>query len=68
MSEKIKVEFENAQEAAVLLQLIDIAVRARGMDVAEVSIALSRKITDAIKDAQKPTEIKKPKLAEVVDR
>ncbi len=40
-------------EAAALLQLIHLGVQARGMEVAEAAVVLSKKIQDAIKEPQK---------------
>jgi len=41
-------------EARVLLEMIDIAVRARGLEAAEAGLVLSRKITSKIKPLEAP--------------
>lgn len=46
MGEKIPVEFER-QELFVLRNLVDVAVRARGMEVAEACVFLDRKLLAA---------------------
>jgi len=65
MDEKIRIEFDSIQEANVMLQLIDIAVRARGLEVAEVGLVFSRKVTEAIRGAQfkKPTIVPSSEVA-----
>ncbi len=56
----MKIEFTK-DEATALNQLIDLAVKAGGLNVAEASVILSRKIVAAIQeDAQpKPAEAEK---------
>ena len=39
------------QEAAVLNQLIDVAVRAQGLQVAEAAVVLSQRILQAVRDS-----------------
>lgn len=44
----IKIEFTK-QEAQVLVQLIHVAVQAKGLEAAEAGVVLSRKLTEALK-------------------
>lgn len=44
----MKIEFTK-QEAQVLLQLIHIAVQAKGLEAAEAGAVLARKLTEALK-------------------
>ncbi len=44
-------------EANVLRQLIDAAVRARGMEAAQVALVLDDKIAKAIAEAQKAADM-----------
>ncbi len=46
MNETKQIEF-NLQEANVLIQLIDLAIKAEGLKVAEAGIVLTKKIQDA---------------------
>jgi hypothetical protein len=56
----IRVDF-SVEEAQALLQLIDAAVRANGLGVAQPALVLSRKIEAAIADANAPKPPKPPK-------
>ena len=49
----ITVEF-TLNEARVLLEILDIAVRARGIEAAEAGLVLSRKISSKIKLPEAP--------------
>ena len=42
------------QEATAVLQLIDMAVKANGMTVAEASVVLTKKIQEAFKPKETP--------------
>lgn len=48
MEPNITIEL-TGQEATVLLQLIHLATQARGMEVAEAAVILTKKIQDAAK-------------------
>ena len=43
------------EQASVLIQLIDIAVQARGLQVAKAGVVLSEKINIAIQHSPSPT-------------
>lgn len=44
------------QEAQVLVQLIDMAVKSGGLNVAQAAVVLTQKITDAAKPAEVETD------------
>lgn len=49
---KMKLEL-TTQEATVLSQLIDLAVKANGLQVAEAGLVLARKISEAMQEEPK---------------
>lgn len=49
----IEVKFTTG-EAAALQELLHVAVQARGLQVAEAAVVLSRKLTEAQKAAHEP--------------
>lgn len=51
----INVSFTK-QEANALMQLIDVAVKQIGLNVAPVAVTLAEKITEAAKAEEKPSE------------
>jgi hypothetical protein len=55
LMEKFSVEY-TAGEASALLQLIDLAVKSGGMQVAEAAVVLSNKIREAAKAAEQARE------------
>lgn len=60
MEPNITIEL-TGQEATVLLQLIHLATQARGMEVAEAAVILTKKI----QDAAKATLGEKPKVVQM---
>ena len=51
----IKLDLSN-QEANALLQLIDLAVKSRGLEVAEAGVVLANRIREAAKPQPEPKE------------
>jgi hypothetical protein len=62
MEKTISVDF-TANEAQVILEIIDIAVRARGVAAAEAGLHLTRKIETKLKAAFPPAnQVQTPEL------
>ena len=56
----MNVEF-NEKEVAALMQLIHIAVQARGMEVAEAGVILTKKFEAAVREQNPPKLVKDDK-------
>ena len=59
MEKNILVGF-TINEAQVLLEIIDIAVRARGIDAAEAGLVLTKKIQTKLRDVLPPAPAPEP--------
>lgn len=54
----VHIEFTE-QEASVTLQLIDLAVKSGGMNVAEAGVVISKKLQDAFKPKEEEVKTNK---------
>lgn len=59
MEKRILVDY-TINEAQVMLEMIDIAIRSRGIAAAEAGLVLSRKIENKLKDVLPPQTTQEP--------
>lgn len=50
----LKIELQNDQEATVLIEMINVAVKATGLQGAEAGLYFKKKIESALQEAKTP--------------